>query len=88
MNEDFDDLDAIDFKKLKDKNKGKKKIEKEQMETKKKLEEEIKEKNEKRYKELLRRVCDTLTKNNPDLGTHPIIPSRKYQNYAEASRGD
>ena len=37
MNEDFDDLDAIDFKKLKDKNKGKKKIEKEQMETKKKL---------------------------------------------------
>ena len=74
MDDEFQNTDLIDFKKLKDK--GKKKADKEKAKLKEKEEEEIKEKNDKKYKELLKRIRETLVKNNPDLGT-PVFMQLK-----------
>lgn len=76
----------MDFKKLKEKDKGKKKAEKEKAKQKEEEELKIKENNEKRYKDLLKRIVDTLTQNNPDLCNCFINSSRKYQDHAETAR--
>lgn len=65
MSDEFEQIEVIDFAKKKDKNK--KKEEKEKAKKQEQKEAEIAEKNAKRYKDLLARIIDTLTKNNPDL---------------------
>mgnify|MGYP006995529336 CR=1 FL=1 len=59
------DIELVDFKKGKDKTK--KKAEKEKAMEQENKEAEIAKRNETRYKLLLKRIEDTLTKNNPDL---------------------
>lgn len=71
MSDQFEEFETLDLGKKKDKKT--KKPQKKQLELAKKREEEIQAANEKKYKQLLKRISETLIKNNPDLAENPKI---------------